>query len=145
MNYRILLGSIFWACTSVTGIIMVLLLVPAFLDTLVWIVNTGSSGFELGHRLRRHERIYWKWAFLYWFQSSLLLVSICSKLLFRALTLQVTGCFSAPVPLTLLPQGDIGGVILSIDLEGISAFLIIISFILVYLFKLKFIDKKIKL
>jgi len=57
----------------------------------------------------------------------------------------VTGCFSAPVPLTLLPQGDIGGVILSIDLEGISAFLIIISFILVYLFKLKFIDKKIKL
>jgi hypothetical protein len=47
--------------------------------------------------------------------------------------------------LTLLPQGNIGSIILSVDLNsGISAFLIIISFILVYLFKLEYVDKKIR-
>lgn len=43
--------------------------------------------------------------------------------------------------LTLLPQGDVGDVILTIDLQtGISAFLIIISFIIISFFKLKYLQ-----
>lgn len=44
--------------------------------------------------------------------------------------------------LTLLPQGDVGDVILSIDLQtGISAFLIIISFIIISFFKLRYLKE----
>lgn len=45
--------------------------------------------------------------------------------------------------LTLLPQGDVGDIILSVDLQtGISAFLIIISFIIISFFKLRYLEEK---
>lgn len=45
--------------------------------------------------------------------------------------------------LTLLPQSDVGDVILSLDLAtGISAFLLIIAFILISLFKIKYLSEK---